>query len=906
MLRSMYSGISGMKVNQTKLDVIGNNIANVGTTAYKSQRTTFANMLSQEVSSAQAPSQTQGGVNSAQVGLGVKLASIDSVMTNGNLQSTGRNLDVAIDKAGYFIVSNGPEIAGDNLLQVTHSVGTHTIDKTSITNTGSDIMYSRAGSFILDNAGNLLTSDGYRVMGYSLTNDDNSRAATQETSTSVSAGGFDFNFGPGSQLNGYNVVFGKVGPNTVTTATIDKQAKQIIINADMSVNSTVTTEQVQAAVNNALTTASISQNVTIGGKLSTLEGLSTEKITGGSNASSPKTLVFNGFTMSLTEGAELNGFTFQIGDLNSSEIEVYVNKDPDVKTITINGNFASGNVTSAKLKDAINEALSSEGIKQSVKNLSGAPLTLNGVSGEVQNTTLAKAATVTDYTPHPRNGGYLGPYSITMSPTEGYCADINGYTFKYGDVIYDETGTNTTPVTVNVDKATKSIIIHGAVGSANAANDIKTKINEALEAAGLNSKIRSVSVSSTFTSTDLKQISCKFGGGVDYARPSDIEIAQGLTISFPNSDNKTVASPLDGYKFVLSDIRKDTLDIQVDKNKKEIAISGNFVISGKVTNSELQSKLNEVLQAQGLLAKDSNNSYETLKVTGTTKAYKGLESDEVTDGAENLAPGQVQAFGLIFEPSPGSTLNNYKIQIGNISSGTATSATVDETAKLIIINADFVSGTTTALNIQKAINNALANKGIDQSLTVTGTPTVVSATESVETNGGTSVQSLATDGTVNFVDATGKVSAYDNSLKSLKIPDTVTIAGTGQVLRVKSFTIDQQGIINATLEDGRVSALGQIALATFKNQEGLTRLAGNLFSESVNSGDALIKSGIGTLGEDNSLGYGETVQNMLEMSNVDLAEQFTEMITSTRAFQANGKIINTGDEILQDIINLKR
>ena len=261
---------------------------------------------------------------------------------------------------------------------------------------------------------------------------------------------------------------------------------------------------------------------------------------------------------------------------------------------------------------------------------------------------------------------------------------------------------------------------------------------------------------------------------------------------------------------------------------------------------------------------------------------------------------------MIFEPSPGSTLNNYKIQIGNIASGTATSATVDETAKLITINADFVSGTTTALNIQKAINNALANKGIDQSLTVTGNPTVISASESVETNGGTSVQSLAADGTVNFVDATGNLSAYDNSLKSLKIPDTVTIAGTGQVLRVKSFTIDQQGVINATLEDGRVSALGQIALATFKNQEGLTRLAGNLFSESVNSGDALIKSGIGTLGEDNSLGYGETVQNMLEMSNVDLAEQFTEMITTTRAFQANGKIINTGDEILQDIINLKR
>ena len=103
MLRSLYSGISGMKVNQTKLDVIGNNIANVGTTAYKAQRARFSTTLSQTVSSASAPSNNRGGINASQVGLGVQLASIDSVMTGGNLQSTGRNLDVAIDKTGYFI-----------------------------------------------------------------------------------------------------------------------------------------------------------------------------------------------------------------------------------------------------------------------------------------------------------------------------------------------------------------------------------------------------------------------------------------------------------------------------------------------------------------------------------------------------------------------------------------------------------------------------------------------------------------------------------------------------------------------------------------------------------------------------------------------------------------------------------
>ena len=159
MLRSMYSGISGMKVNQTRLDVIGNNISNVNTTGFKSSRARFKDMLNQNVSNAMAPSQNQGGTNASQVGLGVQLASIDAVMTQGNLQSTGRALDLAIDGEGFFMVSNGPSIYGDSTQQ-------------SLANSGSEIMYTRDGSLILDSEGNLLTGDGYRVMGYSLTNDD--------------------------------------------------------------------------------------------------------------------------------------------------------------------------------------------------------------------------------------------------------------------------------------------------------------------------------------------------------------------------------------------------------------------------------------------------------------------------------------------------------------------------------------------------------------------------------------------------------------------------------------------------------------------------------------------------------------------------------------------------------------
>lgn len=203
MLRSMYSGISGMKVNQVKLDVIGNNISNVGTTAFKSSRARFSDMLRQNVSEAMSPSANQGGKNASQVGLGVQLASIDTVMTQGMMQPTGRNLDVAIDGDGFFMVSKGPEVFNGSL-NINHGAGAHTLTPTG--NSQNDIMYSRDGSFILDREGNLLTGDGFRVMGYSLTNDDNGMQATSQRPQPISAAGLDVRFGPGSQLNEYKVV----------------------------------------------------------------------------------------------------------------------------------------------------------------------------------------------------------------------------------------------------------------------------------------------------------------------------------------------------------------------------------------------------------------------------------------------------------------------------------------------------------------------------------------------------------------------------------------------------------------------------------------------------------------------------------------------------------------------------
>ncbi|WP_216827981.1 flagellar basal-body rod protein FlgF [Alkalihalobacterium elongatum] len=139
MLRSMYSSIGGLKNFQTKLDVIGNNIANVNTFGYKKGRTTFQDMMSQQMRGASTPTANRGGTNPMQVGLGGTIATIDTVHTQGSMQTTGRSLDVAVSGDGFFVVNNG--------------------------NFNS---YTRAGNFYLDQNGTLVNGDGLRVMGYGL------------------------------------------------------------------------------------------------------------------------------------------------------------------------------------------------------------------------------------------------------------------------------------------------------------------------------------------------------------------------------------------------------------------------------------------------------------------------------------------------------------------------------------------------------------------------------------------------------------------------------------------------------------------------------------------------------------------------------------------------------------------
>ena len=140
MLRSMNSAISGLRAHQTKLDVTGNNIANVNTVGYKASQTVFEDTLSQVVRNGSAPTAQAGGTNPAQVGLGVKVAGITTNFEQGATQNTGRSTDFMISGDGFFI-----------------------------TQAGNEQLYTRAGSFSYDAAGNLVTPDGALLQGWMAT-----------------------------------------------------------------------------------------------------------------------------------------------------------------------------------------------------------------------------------------------------------------------------------------------------------------------------------------------------------------------------------------------------------------------------------------------------------------------------------------------------------------------------------------------------------------------------------------------------------------------------------------------------------------------------------------------------------------------------------------------------------------
>jgi len=159
MMRALYSGVTGLRNHQTRMDVIGNNISNVNTAGYKASRVVFQDIYSQTIKPASGPNGTvNGGTNPQQIGLGTSMATIDVLHTSSASQYTGRPLDVAVEGDGYFVLS-----------------------------TGGQLTYTRAGNFYTDSENYLISANGSFIQGYVVDPDDGTLVLTagQPTRTNI-------------------------------------------------------------------------------------------------------------------------------------------------------------------------------------------------------------------------------------------------------------------------------------------------------------------------------------------------------------------------------------------------------------------------------------------------------------------------------------------------------------------------------------------------------------------------------------------------------------------------------------------------------------------------------------------------------------------------------------------------
>ncbi|PAB61266.1 flagellar hook protein FlgE [Anaeromicrobium sediminis] len=209
MMRSMYSAVSGLSAHQMKMDIIGNNIANVNTVAFKGSRVTFKETFNQTVKGASGAEGGTGGTNPVQIGLGVDVGAIDVVHTRGSLERTDRATDIMINGEGFFMVSD---------------------DANALNR-----YYTRAGNFLVDGDGNLVTQDGFKVLGYMADETGNLKSSIEGLKIDFSAVYPPQATKPSNPpIPGEDIVTftGNLDSNTKELSDIDNTAKVIAANGD--------------------------------------------------------------------------------------------------------------------------------------------------------------------------------------------------------------------------------------------------------------------------------------------------------------------------------------------------------------------------------------------------------------------------------------------------------------------------------------------------------------------------------------------------------------------------------------------------------------------------------------------------------------------------------------------------
>jgi len=847
MMRSLWSGVSGLNAHQVAMDVEGNNIANVNTTGFKYSRTNFQDLLSQTQKSATAPQGNLGGKNGLQVGLGANVSSVETMFKQGSIQNTDKNTDMAISGNGFFVVT------GDG---------------------GKTSKYTRAGDFSFDNDGNFVDSNGYIVEGWMADLDtykvDSSAGvkpirippglttpakATSEVSIKANLNSGDkikessptnATLLPTRDLNGtYNAIGEKIN----LTADTDK-FKFILKKADGTEDTvTLTYGKSQSDTDGKFTNmrellAEINRII----KDTTGEKRREVYLTGNGRIYDPDDTITFDTTSNSGKFAEvlkeLNGSSTQSGNVKWNK-NVFIGAD-DV------GELFNGNGEALNLDDGQGISASIEGLGETRKFIySSTPITSNEGCGGSNGAYQAKDPIISDsnegmhWTYDSNNNRAYFNVNQKVKFTD---KDDNTYTYVYGkdfqtindlccklnkDLSDNDENDNITFSDGKIKESDGSVITQVEVqdSNGNAVNDtsglgLMGDILKGLD--GTNDQTYEFKKNDIYYFHDI----------------SDLENLWQLALD----DSGDPLNSTSGNKGVIT-INKDG-KIEIDNNGSN---SFNIKTSGYPDEDHDNDKFTDIFSSvNGTLAAGGS------ALSGVMEAASHTTSLDIFDSL-----GSKHTLTFHYRKSHTST-NPNDPTVWNFYAEVPEPSTLDNPANgYVKFNPD---GSLNSFNPPSLIFNA--NNG---------------------SNDGQAIQ-------LGF----GHLNGFDG-LTSFDA-DSSTSGQTQDGYPggdLQDLTIDQTGTIIGVFTNGRSYSLAQVALAKFVNNEGLMHEGGSLFSASANSGDPII----GTAGTG---GRGTIQSSALEMSNVDLSKSLTELIVIQRGFQANSKTITTSDQMLQTLLDLKR
>jgi flagellar hook protein FlgE len=802
MMRSLFSGVSGLKSHQTRMDTIGNNIANVNTTGFKSSRTTFADTLSQTLTGASAPSDNLGGTNPKQIGLGTGVASIDTIFTDGSVQSTGKNTDLCLSGNGLFVVSKGGQT-----------------------------YYTRDGAFEFDANGNyVLPSSGLFVQGWTATNG--------VLNTSGAAGNITI---PSGKSMASKATATATYSNNLNSAALT--IKKISGGSDL-----VTKSKSYSAASDGSVQATTSLPVTLtlaDGK--TIEVTSGTYTVGGTyNNSTTKDSTFTSATKSANNSLILtleDGSTIKDTDLVNG---TYTVGDLYTRMLTASGDQAtksSSNTITLTLVDGTTVADGSlvSGTTYTVgsnysKTLSASGDSVTKSSNNTVTLTLADGTTVADGSLTTGNvyavgSTYSKSYTAAGDTVKKLANNTVTLTLKDGSTVADTDLTTGTTYRVG-NSYSKTLSTTGASATASANNTVTLTLSDGTTVTGTNGSTYNVGATYSGTLTI-----------------SSIKVSSDITSMQADSNISSIKDDIN-----IKSIENDSKIKGLDYSALVSSMSAPYIESSKAS-STLPVTLT---MSDGTTVTETTGSYtleNSLPVTTTINVYDTL--------------GNKHAIPVYFtKTSTDSTNGNtWTVSIGtsNLTTGTSQNATITESDG----STTTVSMANTALQFNTS-GKYTSGSGNQATLTLTnganGTQTVTLDLSALTQYSGTSTVNGATDGNA---------------------------AGT-----LSSVSIDSTGTVTGTYSNGVKQAEALVAVAQFNNASGLTKTGNSLYQESNNSGTANVKTA-------SDLGVSIT-PSALEMSNVDIANEFSDMIITQRGFQSNSKIITVGDEMLETLIGMKR